>query len=257
MHADIIELREFYATTLGHLAERSIFAALKPLWPKLPSERLVGLGYAVPWLDRLRENTERTFAFMPAGMGATNWPSNDKSMTALVFDEELPLPDASVDRILMVHALEHAEDPRETLKEMFRVLSPGGRLVIVVPNRRGLWARFESSPFGNGRPYSKGQLVRLLREANFTPEGFNEALLFPPSKNRAVMRSTQWLETLGHRLAVPFAGALIVEAQKKLYQGLPVSSRSSRRVFVPVLAPQGMGRCGPTPFEARCARASG
>ena len=43
MHADIIELREFYATTLGHLAERSIFTALQPLWPKLPQERLVGI----------------------------------------------------------------------------------------------------------------------------------------------------------------------------------------------------------------------
>jgi SAM-dependent methyltransferase len=244
MHADIIELREFYGTTLGHLAERSIFTALQPLWPKLPSERLIGIGYAVPWLDRLQEGAERTFAFMPAGMGAVNWPLEGKSRTALVFDEELPLPEASVDRILMAHALEHAEDPRETLKEMFRVLAPGGRLVIIVPNRRGLWARFETTPFGNGRPYSRGQLVRLLREANFTPEGFNEALMFPPSTNRAVMRSTQWLDTLGHKLALPFAGALIIEAHKKMYQGLPVSARSSRRVFVPVLAPQGMNRNG-------------
>lgn len=245
MHADIIELREFYATTLGHLAERSIAAALKPLWAPMPSERLVGLGYAVPWLDRLRDAAERTFAFMPAGMGAAAWPADGKSLTALVFDEELPLPDSAIDRILMVHALEHSEDPRETLKEMWRVLSPGGRLVIVVPNRRGLWARFETTPFGSGRPFSKGQLMKLLRDANFTPGLWNEALLFPPSNSRAVMRGTQWLETLGHRLAVPFAGALVVEAQKRLYQGLPVSSRSSRRVFVPVLSPQGMGRHKP------------
>ena len=124
------------------------------------------------------------------------------------------------------------------------MLSPGGRLVIVVPNRRGLWARFENTPFGNGRPYSKGQLMKLLRDANFTPGQWNEALLFPPSSRRSVMKATQWLETLGHRLAVPFAGALVVEAQKRMYQGVPVSSRSSRRVFVPVLAPQGFGRNG-------------
>lgn len=244
MHADIIELREFYSTTLGHLAERSIAAALKPVWTQMPSERLVGIGYAVPWLERFRDGTERTFAFMPAGMGAAPWPGGETSLTALVFDEELPLPDSSVDRILMVHSLEHSEDPRETLKEMWRVLSPGGRLVIVVPNRRGLWARFEITPFGSGRPFSKGQLMKLLRDANFTPGPWNEALLFPPSNRRAVMKATQWLETLGHRLAVPFAGALVVEAQKRMYQGLPVSSRSSRRVFVPVLSPQGFGRAG-------------
>jgi SAM-dependent methyltransferase len=242
MHADIVDLRAFYASTLGHLAERSIGMALKPLWPSIPSERLVGLGYVVPWLDALCVRTERSFAFMPAGMGAAAWPLGAPSSTALVFDEELPLPDSSIDRILMVHALEHAEDPRETLKEAWRVLAPGGRLVIVVPNRRGIWARTDITPFGSGRPYSKGQLMQLLREANFTPGEWNDALLFPPSHRRSVLKATRWMEWLGRRVAVPFAGALMVEAQKRMYQGVPVSSRSSRRVFVPVLSPQGMGR---------------
>ncbi|MBP0587884.1 class I SAM-dependent methyltransferase, partial [Mycobacterium tuberculosis] len=82
------------------------------------------------------------------GQGAASWPPAEASSTALVFEEDLPLPDSAVDRILMVHALEHAEDPRETLKEMWRALAPNGRLVIVVPNRRGLWARFEHTPLG-------------------------------------------------------------------------------------------------------------
>lgn len=242
MHADIVELREFYASTLGHLAERSIGMALTPLWVKLPQERLVGLGYVLPWLDRFRGGTERTFAFMPAGMGAVNWPAGEASLSALVFDEDLPLPDSAVDRILMVHALEHAEDPRETLKEAWRVLAPGGRLVIVAPNRRGLWARFEHTPFGTGRPYSRGQLGRLLRESNFTLGASSEALLFPPVKTRALMRPASWLERMGRKLFMPFAGVIIMEAQKRLYQGVPVSKKISRRVFVPVLAPQGTGR---------------
>ena len=37
-----------------------------------------------------------------------------------------------------------------------------------------------------------------------------------------------------------FSGVIIVEAQKRLYQGLPVAARASRRVFVPVIAPQGV-----------------
>lgn len=107
-----------------------------------------------------------------------NWPAGELSSTALVFDEELPLPDSSIDRVLMVHALEFAENPRETLKELWRVLAPGGRLVIVVPNRRGVWARMEHTPFGSGRPYSRGQLTALLRETNFTPGASAEALFF-------------------------------------------------------------------------------
>ncbi|WP_313610609.1 methyltransferase domain-containing protein, partial [Rhizobium sp.] len=120
MNTDIVDLREFYHSPLGRSAEQAITMALSTLWPPLPEERLVGLGYAVPFLDRFRHDTERTFAFMPAGQGAVNWPAGELSSTALVFDEELPLPDSSIDRVLMVHALEFAENPRETLKELWR-----------------------------------------------------------------------------------------------------------------------------------------
>jgi len=177
---------------------------------------------------------------MPAQQGAVNWPVSELSNTALVFDEELPLPDSSIDRVLMVHSLEFAENPRETLKELWRVLAPGGRLVIVVPNRRGVWARMEHTPFGSGRPYSRGQLTSLLRETNFTPGASAEALFFPPSKIGTVLRLRQVFERLGRRFWPLFSGVLVIEAQKRLYQGLPVAARASRRVFVPVLAPQGV-----------------
>ena len=119
------------------------------------------------------------------------------------------------------------------------MLSPAGRVVIVVPNRRGVWARFEHTPFGTGRPFSRGQLNELLREANFTPSAWADALFFPPSKRRFMMRFHGVLERTGRRLWPIFSGVVVVEAQKRLYQGLPVAKRASRRVFVPVLSPQG------------------
>ncbi|TWF50334.1 methyltransferase family protein [Neorhizobium alkalisoli] len=240
LSVDIVDLREFYHSPLGRFAEQSITMALSTLWARLPEERLVGLGYAVPYLDRFRKDTERTFAFMPAGQGAVNWPAGELSSTALIFDEELPLPDSSVDRVLMVHSLEFAENPRETLKELWRVLAPGGRLVIVVPNRRGVWARMEHTPFGSGRPYSRGQLTSLLRETNFTPGASAEALFFPPSKIGFALRLRHVFERMGRRFWPLFSGVIVLEAQKRLYQGLPVAARASRRVFVPVLAPQGV-----------------
>jgi len=251
MHADIVDLRQFYHSRLGRFAEQSISMALSSVWARLPEERLVGLGYAVPYLDRFRADTERTFAFMPAGQGAVNWPVAELSATALVFDEELPLPDSSVDRVLMVHSLEFAENPRETMKELWRVLAPGGRLVIVVPNRRGVWARMEHTPFGSGRPYSRGQLTALLRETNFTPGASADALFFPPSKLKMVLKLRSAFERIGRSLWPVFSGVIIVEAQKRLYQGLPVAARASRRVFVPVLAPHGV----PTTRETALRRA--
>lgn len=244
MRNDIVDLRTFYASTLGRLAERSIAMGIAPVWADLTRERLVGIGYALPWLDRFGSGADRIFAFMPAAQGSVPWPAGKPVATALVFEEELPLHDSSVDRILLVHALEHAENPREMLVEMWRVLAPGGRLVVVVPNRRGVWARIEHTPFGTGRPFSRGQLSALLRDANFTPGAWSDALHFPPSERRFMMRFYSLMERLGRRFWPLFAGVLVVEGQKRVYQGLPVKERASRRVFVPVLAPQGAAMKG-------------
>ena len=178
-----------------------------------------------------------------AAQGAIKWPRNGPSRSALVFDEELPLPDSAIDRILMVHALEHAENPRETLMEAWRVLAPNGKLVLVVPNRRGMWARFEHTPFGSGRPWSRGQLQRLLRSAMFTPSSFSEALFFPPFRRRSLLGLTVALETFGRKAWPVFAGVVIVEAVKQLYRGVPVASRAMerRRASKPVLVPAGAG----------------
>lgn len=239
MHMDIVDLRQFYASPLGKLACRSTEQALMALWKPISDERLVGLGYATPFLDRFRGDTERTIALMPARQGAVHWPYREPGATALIFDEDLPLPDASIDRLLMVHALEHCESPSETLSEVWRVLAPGGKLVIVVPNRRGVWARMDHTPFGTGRPYSAGQLSRLLREHMLTPNTWVDLLHFPPSTRSFMLKSAGTLERLGRRFAPHFGGAVAVSATKQIVQGLPVRQRQSRRVFAPILAPQG------------------
>ncbi len=242
MHSDILELRAFYHSALGQRANDAIARALMRIWEPLPNERLVGLGYARPWLERFEPDTSVTLSFMLAAQGAAKWQRTGPSSTALVFDEELPLSDASVDRILMVHTLEHAENPRETLMEMWRVLAPNGRLVVVVPNRSGVWARVETTPFGNGRPYSRSQIMRLLRDTNFTVTKETEALFFPPSRRFLAVRMSNKIERIGPKIGRLFSGVIILEVQKRLYQGLPVAERQSRRIFVPALSPQSATR---------------
>lgn len=242
MNTDIVDFRSFYTSLLGKLAERSITAALSSIWSKLPDERLVGLGYTLPWLERFGSDAERVFAFMPARQGAVRWPSHGLSASALVHEDDLPLPDAAVDRILMIHALEHAENPEQMLVEAWRVLAPGGHLVIVVPNRRGIWARFEHTPFGTGQPYSRQQLTELLREANFTPARWTDTLHFPPSERHWLLQMHRLLANGGQHLWPIFAGAIIVDAEKRLYQGIPAAAKRSRRALVPVLTPQGATR---------------
>ena len=85
-------------------------------------------------------------------------------LAALTDEFALPLADAAVDRVLLVHALEMSHEADALLREVWRVLASGGRLLAVVPNRRGLWARMDTTPFGHGRPCSRSQIVQVLRE---------------------------------------------------------------------------------------------
>jgi len=52
--------------------------------------------------------------------------------------EHLPFPDNAIDRMIMVDALHHVKDQSATMKELWRVLKPGGRLIIEEPDIRRL-----------------------------------------------------------------------------------------------------------------------
>ncbi len=154
----------------------------------------------------------------------------------------MPLPDSSFDRILVVHCLEHAAASSQLLREVWRVLTPEGRLMVIVPNRRGLWARAESTPFGHGRPFSRRQVETLLRQALFVTEGVSPALFAPPLSWRPVLTGAIGLERLGAYLWPMFSGILIVEATKQVYATLPVAERKPARARLATVD-NGPSRC--------------
>jgi SAM-dependent methyltransferase len=173
MSIDVIDLRNFYSTRLGVVARRLINRGIRSRWPDAAGQRVLGVGYCTPYLGLFREDAERCLAFMPAAQGVMKWPTARPTLAALVDEYDLPLPDAAVDRILLVHALEVSDDPAELLREIWRVLTPSGRMIVVLPNRRGPWARADNTPFGHGRPYSRSQITQLLRETWFTPAAWS------------------------------------------------------------------------------------
>src|SRR5262249_51126814 len=148
MSSDVVDLRDFYRTGLGLVARRMIRGAVHRVWPDLHSMRLLGLGYTTPFLTSIASQTERTVALMPASLGVLGWPLDGPNLAALADEGELPFADYSIDRVLVVHAVETSEQAGAMLKEVWRVLAGGGRLLIVAPNRRGIWARLDRTPFG-------------------------------------------------------------------------------------------------------------
>src|SRR6516165_5916753 len=235
MSIDVVDLRNFYGQRLGVVARRFIGRGIRSLWGNTAGQRVLGIGYATPYLGLFREEAERCFALMPAGQGVVKWPTSRPALSALVDENELPLADSAIDRVMLVHALEMTNDPGALLREVWRVLASGGRLLAVVPNRRGLWARMDTTPFGHGRPYSRPQLTHLLRETWFTPVAWGEALYVPPVGRGWFLRSALAWERAGSTISAPFAGVHIVEATKQVYRAVP--ARRERRRLVPVLPP--------------------
>jgi SAM-dependent methyltransferase len=239
MASDVVDLRDFYRTPLGGVARRMIRQAVRRMWPDLHGLRLLGIGYPAPFLSAISPETERTVALLPASLGVLAWPPEGANLATLADEGELPFADFSIDRVLLVHALETSEQAGTMLKEVWRVLAGGGRLLIIVPNRRGIWARLDRTPFGSGRPYTTSQLSQLLRDELFTPVATGAALFVPPTRSRMVLRSARAWERLGVRWFPTFGGVVMVEATKQIY-AKPVAAHAPKRRLVYRPAHSGM-----------------
>jgi len=177
----------------------------------------------------------------PDGQGVARWPAEGKALSVLVEEDRLPFPDALFDRLIVVHGLEQAESPRKLLREFWRVAAPEARILVIVAHRRGLWARAESTPFGHGQPYTKGQLVGLLEDSMFQPTASARALYAPPIDWRLVTSAGEAWERTGRFAWGGFGGILMVEAIKRLYiepTGRPV--RGKRVVVKAPVVTQGI-----------------
>lgn len=213
--------------------------AVRSIWPDVSGQRLLGLGFANPYLRQFKGEAERVLAFMPSSQGVMHWPPEGPGLVSLVEETELPLPDYSVDRVLLVHGLENADSFRGLLREIWRVLTGDGRLLVVAPNRRGIWARLDRTPLGWGHPYSQAQLSRLLRDNMFTPTRSARALYLPPTRSRALLRSAPAWERMGHRFFPTFSGVVLLEAGKQLFAPSvqPARPRLRRPLVVPFPRP--------------------
>ncbi len=208
-----MELAEFYDSRLGQMARRLILRRITEAWPNVRGQRLLGYGYPMPYLGGFVGKAERVVAASPQMQEQPrDFPSG---LMTVAPDDALPFPDAMFDRILVVHGLERAEALRPLLRQLWRVLAPEGRILVIAPNRASLWAQMERSPFGVGRPFSKRELDAMLRAAMFTPERESRALYMPPLQS--LCGSGPGWERLGARFFAGLGGVHVVEAGKSLY----------------------------------------
>jgi SAM-dependent methyltransferase len=156
--------------------------------------------------------------------------------------EALPFSEASLDLVVMPHALEHSLDPHASLREAARVLVPEGRVVICGFNPTSLWGgkqrreRFYER-FGMGSLYlpDSGEFLgywRLrdwLKLLGFEVESSNFGLWHPAVRSESWLSRTEWMNKLGSRYW-PILGAAYCVVAVKRVQGMRMISPSWRRV---------------------------
>ena len=251
MHLDVLDLRNFYYRTgLGRAAQRALRGQMLSLWPPTENQNVLGFGFAVPVLRPYLSVARRTIALMPAPQGVMPWPAGLDNISVLSEEVHWPVRTGSVDRLVLLHGLETSAHPAALLEEAQRVLASGGRILVIVPNRSGLWARRDRTPFGFGRPYSLTQLETQLKVHGFTPERHAAALFQPPSPQRFWLKTARMWEGLGRRMPWGLAGGVVmVEASKQVYAptrgGLPEALRR------PLGALDGLAQPAPKPALGR------
>lgn len=236
MTSDVTRLIDYYKSPLGRISRTLVREQVQALAGDVAGQRVLGLGFATPYLRFALGPAERVLAFMPARQGASAWPREGPSHTVLCDPLEMPLTDASVDLTIAVHMLEHVSDDEELMRELWRVTAPNGYLILVVPRRRGIWAQRDNTPFGSGNPYSGGQLEKLLRDHSFVPVAWRDGLFLPPFQSSLVLKSTRFFEGVGRLFGPAMSGVICVRARKEAFPAIPRRKREERFVRVPGLS---------------------
>jgi SAM-dependent methyltransferase len=242
MHLDVVDLRAFYyRTKLGRIAQQAMREQVVELWPDTKGQTVAGFGFAAPMLRPFLPHARRVLCLMPGQQGVMPWPEAEPNHSVLVEETKWPVATGKIDRLVVLHGLETCDRPGELLQEVWRVLGPGGRVLFIVPNRSGMWARRDVTPFGYGQPYSMRQLEQQLRKHRFLPERNISALYTPPSQRPFWMRTAKFWEGFGRSTRLPLAaGVVMVEATKQVYA--PSQPGLSEAVRRPLHVLEGMAR---------------
>lgn len=244
MHHDVTDLRAFYYTTaLGRTAQKAVRDQITALWGDVRGLTVAGYGFPAPMMRPFLDQARRVVALMPAPQGVMHWPAELDNHSVLVEESRWPLTTDSVDRLLVIHGLEGTDRPAAVLEECARVLAPGGQALFVLPNRSGMWARREGTPFALGRPYSLSQITAQLASHGLRAGAHGAALFFPPRDTPFWLRTAMVLERAGRRLSRYHAGGVLL-VQARLERPAPTRPGLGEAVRRPLRVLDGMTQPG-------------
>lgn len=235
-------------------------------WEQEQLDRLVAdrfgfhaLQLGLPELDGLRANRmpHRWLALdssYPRGLAGPSGPfvpdvrASDAPGAAFSLHcefESLPFPSNSLDLVLLPHALELAQDPHATLREVERVLVPEGRVVIAGFNPASLWGLWQSlGQWGvqsalvlpQGEFIAYWRLRDWLRLLNLEVEAGCFGCYRPMLRSERAWSRLKWMEHAGDRWW-PVLGAVYFVVAVKRARGMRLVGKIRNRRMAPTGSP--------------------
>lgn len=171
----------------------------------VPSGRLLDIGAGQAMFDYLAREQGFEIAMVELCPPVVEYHRSQGVEVFTGHPEEMDFPDASFDGVSMWHALEHVFDPLQTLRQVARILKPGGCLVGAIPNWRGLGTQLRLKA---GKPLFDPATNHELHFSHFSPRALRRAMLRaglePIEIGVEWHRPRRWHDQLIHR-----AGSLL------------------------------------------------
>jgi ubiquinone/menaquinone biosynthesis C-methylase UbiE len=221
----------WYATPLGQLVDRVEKEAIFALLPELSSRRIleVGCGTGNITLPLACRGARVVGLDVTSPMLAAAQRRARQQGISLAWirgqADALPFPGHSFDGVISILALDFMADRPEVLREMVRVLRPGGFLVLALLNRYSLWtlnrilrAWFKPSWWRGVQFITPRELGRLLvGHPELEAIRHRQAVYFPPLAHPWLVQHYPALERLGRQLHLPFGAFLVASARKQAF----------------------------------------
>ncbi len=221
MFVSILHFDRFYKTREGRTVRLVLQRVMRQHFKK--TKETLGVGYVSPYMNQI-------LSLLPSSIGIPEEIRGDLRNIVHTDTLALPLESNSLESVFMIHGLEYCQFPLESLQEIWRVLKSEGQLILIVPNRRGLWAHTEWSPFGHGQPFSSSQIRKLLSETHFICDELTSSLFTPPLRWRVMFKLSPFFEKYCRFIVPMMGGVNVVIARKQTYAPI----KPSKGMAVPV-----------------------
>lgn len=127
----------------------------------------------------------------------------------------LPFPNESFGTVTCLLTIEFSNRPEDVVQEIYRVLRPGGHLILATLNRRSLWTvarkikgRRQPTVYNQARFFSRKEVAGLLDDAGFANHMWSSAIYYPPIEKPGLLRFYRFFESFG-KVVLPGAAAFI------------------------------------------------